>query len=49
MLSVLYIKKKKKKEKWKRLYLEERKIPIAKMREETVTATETESKQMIGR
>jgi len=28
------------------LYLEERRIPIAKMREETVTATKIEGKQI---
>ena len=36
-----------KKKKEKRLYLEERKIPITNMTKETETATETERKQMM--
>ena len=43
-LSLLYIQKKKKE---KRLYLEERKIPITNMTEETETAPERERKQMM--
>ena len=43
VFSLLYIQKKKKE---KRLYLEERKIPITNMTEETVTA-EIERKQMM--
>ena len=44
MLSLLYILQKKK---GKRLYLEERRIPITNMTEETVTATEIERNQMM--